>query len=118
MRQSEEEGIQKETQATTTAPEQIETGAEELPIEDYDSLNVKQVSQRLRDLSVEEIEMLRDYEAENRNRRSLMERFERRIRVVREDLKKSSSAEKTEEAPREDIRSIVRASIRRSRREV
>ena len=117
MRQSEEEGIQKETQATTTAPEQIETGAEELPIEDYDSLNVKQVSQRLRDLSVEEIEMLRDYEAENRNRRSLMERFERRIRAAREDLK-SSSAEKTEETPREDIRSIVRESIRRSRREV
>jgi hypothetical protein len=42
-------------------------------------LTVSQVTQRLGELSVEEIEQLRDYEAENRKRRSLMERFERRI---------------------------------------
>jgi hypothetical protein len=42
-------------------------------------LIVSQITQRLEELSVEEIGQLRDYEAENRNRRSLMERFERRI---------------------------------------
>ncbi len=68
--------------AGTTAPESP-TDAEELPIEDYDSLNVNQVSQRLGELSVEEIERLRDYEAEHKNRRSLMQRFETRIEAAR-----------------------------------
>ena len=56
---------------------------EPLPIEDYDSLNVNQVIQRLGELSVEEIERLRDYETEHKNRRSLMQRFEIRIRAAR-----------------------------------
>ena len=34
-------------------------------------------------LSVEEIERLRDYEADTKNRKQLMERFEKRIRAVR-----------------------------------
>ncbi len=57
--------------------------AGELPIEDYDSLNVNQVIQRLGELSVEEIERLQDYEAEHKNRRSLLQRFETRIRSAR-----------------------------------
>ena len=57
--------------------------AGELPIEDYDLLNVNQVTQRLRELSAEEIERLRDYEAEHKNRRSLIQRFETRIRSAR-----------------------------------
>jgi len=88
--------------------------AEGPPIEDYDSLNVHQVTQKLGKLSIEEIERLCDYEAENRGRRSLMDRFERRIRAVREDLKGNG---KTEEGPKEDIRSIIRESVRRSERE-
>src|SRR5215218_4451723 len=65
--------------ATTTDLGKSGADAEGLPLEDYDSLTVQQVTQRLGQLSVEEIEQLRDYEADNRNRRSLMERFERRI---------------------------------------
>ena len=65
--------------ANTTDLGESGADAEGLPLEDYDSLTVQQVTQRLGELSVEEIEQLRDYEAENRNRRSLMERFERRI---------------------------------------
>ena len=57
--------------------------AGELPIEDYDSLNVNQVTQRLRELSAEEIKRLQDYEAEHKNRRSLIQRFETRIRSAR-----------------------------------
>jgi hypothetical protein len=87
--------------------------AEGLPIEDYDSLNVHQVTQKLGKLSIEEIERLRDYETENRGRRSLMDRFERRIRAVREDLKGNG---KTEEGPKEGIRSTIRESVRRSER--
>ena len=63
---------------TTTAPEKGRADAEELPVEDYDSLTLLQITQKLGELSVEEIERLRDYEAENRNRSPLLERFERR----------------------------------------
>src|SRR5829696_2415532 len=79
-----EEGSGREPQAgATAAPKESQGDAEGLPIEEYDSLNVSQVTQRLGELSVEELERLRDYEAENRSRRSLLERFERRIRVAK-----------------------------------
>jgi hypothetical protein len=61
--------------------ENMQADAEELPIEDYDSLNVHQVTQRLRELSIEELEQLRDYEAKNKNRRSIMQRVDTRIRA-------------------------------------
>ena len=73
--------------------------AEGLPIDEYDSLTVTQVTQRLRELSLEEVEQLRDYEAENRNRRSIMQRFETRIRAARKNLKTKGDAE-TDESSR------------------
>ncbi len=88
-----EAGVQEAAQAATTAPEETPTDTEELPIEDYDSLNVNQVTQRLGELSVDELERLRDYEAEHKNRRSLMQRFERRIRAGREDLRNTEGSE-------------------------
>ena len=94
-----------------SAPREAQADAEGLPLEDYDSLSVNRVTQRLGELSVEEIERLRDYEAENKGRRSLIDRFDRRIRAAREDL---SSSGETEEGPREDMGSIVRESVRRS----
>ncbi len=84
-------------QAGDVAPETRAGAEEELPIEDYDSLNVKQVAQRLEGLVVEEIERLRDYEIKNKNRRTLIARFDRRIR----------------ESPGEDVR-ILRKSVGRS----
>ena len=61
--------------------ENIQADAGELPIEDYDSLNVHQITQKLRELSVEELEQLRDYEAKNKNRRSIMQRLDTRFRA-------------------------------------
>ena len=61
--------------------ENIQADVGELPIEDYDSLNVHQITQKLRELSVEELEQLRDYEAKNKNRRSIMQRLDTRIRA-------------------------------------
>jgi hypothetical protein len=79
VRRSEEGSWQERQEAgTTPAPEESRADAEELPVESYDSLTLLQVTQKLRELSVEEIERLRDYEAESRNRRPLLERFERR----------------------------------------
>jgi hypothetical protein len=66
-----------EPQAGTAAPES-RADAEELPIEDYDSLDVNQITQRLGGLSDEEIARLRDYEARNKNRRSIMQRLDAR----------------------------------------
>ena len=51
----------------------------DLPLEGYDSMNVRQVSERLGELSVEQIRQLRDYEARNKNRRTLLNRFDARI---------------------------------------
>jgi hypothetical protein len=50
-----------------------------LPIEDYNSLNVREVSERLDKLGVEEIERLRSYEAANKNRITILRRFDAMI---------------------------------------
>jgi hypothetical protein len=85
---------------SAAALRRADSDAEGLPIDDYDSLTVSQVTQSLRELSLEEVEQLRDYEAENRNRRSIMQRFETRIRAARKNLEKRGDAE-TEESPGE-----------------
>lgn len=54
--------------------EVIEAG---LPVENYDSLNVVEVIDRMEELSVEEIRQLRSYETKTKNRPTLMKRFER-----------------------------------------
>ena len=50
------------------------------PISGYDEMNVDEISGRLGDLSVEEVRMLRDYEEHNKNRDSLLEQMDRKIR--------------------------------------
>ena len=50
------------------------------PIEGYDEKNVEKISTRLNDLSVEELQLVRDYEELNKKRESLLERMERKIR--------------------------------------
>jgi hypothetical protein len=118
VRRSEEGSWDEEPQdGTTAAPEGSRKDAEGPPIEGYDSLNVSQVTQKLLEWSVEEVEQLRDYEAQNRNRPSVMQRFERRLNAARENLKKGGKGE-AEENSEEEIRSIVRESVRRSAREV
>ena len=49
----------------TTAPSSQADG-DDLPLEDYDSLNIRQISERLDELSDEEIRRLRDYESQQR----------------------------------------------------
>ena len=85
-----EEGVREEEEPrarTTPAPEEGPADAEEPPVEDYDSLSLGQITQRLLELSVEEVEQLRDYEAEHRNRPSIMNRYERRLGAARENRK-------------------------------
>jgi hypothetical protein len=85
---------------SAAAIEEGRSDAEALPLDEYDSLTVSQVTQSLRELSLEEVEQLRDYEAENRNRRSIMQRLETRISAARKNREKRGDAE-TEESPGE-----------------
>jgi len=50
------------------------------PIEDYDELTVEEVSVRLGSLSTEDLREVRDYEERNKNRETVLEELDRRIR--------------------------------------
>jgi hypothetical protein len=52
---------------------------DKLPLANYDSLSVREVSNELDELSIEEIEQLRAYEAKNKNRQTLVDRFDQWI---------------------------------------
>jgi hypothetical protein len=54
-------------------------GISGLRLEYYDSLSVDEVSEKLDEMSDEEIERLRDHEAQNQNRQTLMKRLDARI---------------------------------------
>lgn len=51
-----------------------------LPIADYDELSAPQVQDRLDGLTPAELRKLRDYEQRNANRKTVLDRIERRLR--------------------------------------
>ena len=50
------------------------------PIEDYDELTVEEISARLGALSSEELREVRDYQERNKNRETVLEQLDRKIR--------------------------------------
>ena len=52
------------------------------PIEGYDDMNVDEISKRLDGLSVEELQLVRDYEERNKRRETLLEQMDRKIRAT------------------------------------
>ena len=50
------------------------------PVENYDDLNADEISRRVGGLSVEELRVVRDYEERNKNRETVLEQLDRRIR--------------------------------------
>jgi polyhydroxyalkanoate synthesis regulator phasin len=56
------------------------TGAPALPIEGYDDLSASQVQERLEGLTPAELRKLRDYEQRHANRKTVLDRIERRLR--------------------------------------
>jgi hypothetical protein len=52
------------------------------PIAGYDEMTVEEVSKRLNDLSVEELQLVRDYEERNKRRETLLEQMDRKIRAT------------------------------------
>ena len=65
--------------ATVEGAEQAAEAAV-FPIEGYDEMNVEEVSERLEGLSVEELQLVRDYEERGKKRETLLERMDRKIR--------------------------------------
>jgi coenzyme F420-reducing hydrogenase alpha subunit len=52
----------------------------QFPIEGYDELTVEEVNERLGSLSAEDLREVRDYEERNKNRETILEQLDRRIR--------------------------------------
>jgi len=55
-------------------------GGAALPIADYDELSAPQVQERLEGLTTAELRKLRDYEQRHANRKTVLDRIERRLR--------------------------------------
>jgi hypothetical protein len=54
----------------------------DLPISNYDELTVDEVSKKLEGLSVEEIEKVRVYEKQHKNRETLLEQIDRKTKAA------------------------------------
>ena len=67
--------------ATVSGAERA-AGAAAFPIDGYDEMNVDEILGRLKDLSVEELQMVRDYEELHEGRKTLLDRMDRKIRTA------------------------------------
>ena len=65
--------------ATKGAQRTAETAT--FPIAGYDEMNVEEISERLGALTDEQVRRLRDYEVANQNRKTMIERFDIRLRA-------------------------------------
>lgn len=76
-----EQTLRQVEQATRQAElEAVVLGA--LKTRDYDELNVEEVSKRLNGLSVEELGKVREYEKQGKNRETLIEQIDRKIKAI------------------------------------
>ena len=53
-----------------------------MPIQDYDNLNVGEIVEQLDNLSTEELQRVRAYEQQNKNRAGLLHQIDRRMMVA------------------------------------
>src|SRR5215212_5210176 len=88
-----QQGAQAVNQAAQQAVRGAEQGAQEgavaaqrvapgVSIEDYDNLNVAEIVEQLDNLSAEELQAARAYEQQNKDRETLLEQIERRIKAA------------------------------------
>jgi hypothetical protein len=61
------------------AAQRVATG---VPIQDYDNLNVGEIAEQLDNLSGDELEHVRTYEQQNKNRDTLLEQIDRRVNAA------------------------------------
>ena len=73
------EGVEQVGQQVVARVSDITTG---LPIANYDELNVGEVAEKLDGLSVEDLRKVRAYEKGNKNRDTLVEQIDRKIKAA------------------------------------
>jgi hypothetical protein len=60
----------------------VESEGARFPIAGYDELNVKEIGDRLDGMSAAEIRKVREYEKRNKNRETLIEQFDRKLKAA------------------------------------
>jgi hypothetical protein len=60
----------------------VESEGTGFPIAGYDELNVKEIGDRLDGMTAAEIRTVREYETRNKNRETLIEQFDRRLKAA------------------------------------
>lgn len=80
------DNVREGVQAATSSAERLATSARSaaeghpgVPIEGYDELNVEEVTARLDDLSEDELHRTLEYEAQNKNRQTVLNRIEQKL---------------------------------------
>ena len=84
--QTAERSTEESDRTVGARPEESSTRSstgDDLPISDYDSLNVEEVTSKLEGLSVEEKRQVRDYEAQNKNRSTMLKEIDEQIGAAR-----------------------------------
>ncbi|MGB3632580.1 MAG: hypothetical protein WA982_00915 [Rubrobacteraceae bacterium] len=77
-----QEGARMASESTERAATSMQVAAEGhpgVPISDYDEMNVGEVSTQLEGLSEDELSRVRDYETQNKNRRTVIEEIDRKM---------------------------------------
>jgi quinol monooxygenase YgiN len=74
-------GVMGSTVEATASGAERAAEAVVFPIEGYDEMNVDEISGRLEELSVEELQQVRDYEELHEKRKTLLEQMDRKIRA-------------------------------------
>jgi hypothetical protein len=77
--QAVQESAEQADQFARQASAQV-AGNGELPIQDFDNLSVSEASQKLNGLSEDELKKVRAYEKQHKNRDSLVEQIDRKIK--------------------------------------
>jgi hypothetical protein len=67
-------------QGLSLVENQVDDG--KFPISGYDEMNVKEIGERLEGLTAAEIRTVREYEKRNKNRETLIEQFDRKLRAA------------------------------------
>jgi uncharacterized protein (DUF433 family) len=74
--------VLRQTEKATREAELRTTVFAALGTQNYDELTVDEVSKRLDGLSAEQLKAVRQYEKQNKNRETLVEQIDRRIKAV------------------------------------
>lgn len=71
--------VQEATDRTAASVQSTAEGDSGVPIEGYDELNVGEISSRLDGLSEDELRRVREFEAQNKNRRTLLDQVDQKL---------------------------------------